>query len=144
MLIKIFTVGSIKDKAIATKTAEYIKRISAFAKIDIVEIKDSDKEKESIKIIESLTKEKGHIIILSEDGKTVTSQNFSEMLSKIDRKIVFVIGGPYGLNEEVKHKADFVLSLSPMTFTHELARMLLTEQIYRAIAIMRGIKYHND
>ncbi len=144
MLIKLLTIGSIKDKSIASKTAEYEKRISAFAKIDIVEFKDVDKEKETLKIIEALAKEKGYIIILSEDGKTVNSHKFSEMLSKIDRKIVFVIGGPYGLSEEVKHKANYVLSLSPMTFTHELARMLLTEQIYRAIAIMRGIKYHND
>lgn len=144
MLIKIITVGSIKDKNIAAKTAEYEKRLAAFAKIEIVELKDGDKDKECTRINDALAKEKGYIIVLSEDGKNIASHQFSETIAGIDRKIVFVIGGPYGLSDAVKQRADLLLSLSKMTFTHELARLLLTEQIYRAVAIMRGIKYHND
>lgn len=144
MLFKIIAVGKLKDKALASKCAEFEKRIQAFGKLEIVELKDGTKEKESVRILEALEKERGLIIVLSEDGRELTSQEFSGMISSADRKIIFVIGGPYGLSDEVKKRAEAVLSLSRMTFTHEMCRFFLTEQIYRAIAIAKGIKYHND
>jgi 23S rRNA (pseudouridine1915-N3)-methyltransferase len=144
MLFKIIAVGKLKDKALAAKTAEFAKRIQAFGKLEIVELKDGTKEKECDRILEALEKERGLIIVLSEDGKELTSQEFSGMISAADRKMIFVIGGPYGLSDGVKKRAEAVLSLSRMTFTHEMCRFFLMEQIYRAIAIAKGIKYHND
>ena len=144
MLFKIIAVGKLKDKALAAKTAEFEKRIQAFGKLEVVELKDGVKEKECARILEALEKERGLIIVLSEDGMELTSQAFSGLISAADRKMVFVIGGPYGLSDEVKKRADAVLALSKMTFTHEMCRFFLTEQIYRAIAIAKGIKYHND
>ncbi|MHB9139196.1 MAG: 23S rRNA (pseudouridine(1915)-N(3))-methyltransferase RlmH [Victivallaceae bacterium] len=144
MLFKIIAVGKLKDKALAAKSAEFVKRIQAFGKLEIVELKDGAKEKECARILEALEKERGLIIVLSEDGKELTSQEFSGMIASADRKMIFVIGGPCGLSDEVKKRGDAVLSLSRMTFTHEMARFFLTEQIYRAITIAKGIKYHND
>lgn len=144
MLFKIIAVGKLKDKALAAKTAEFEKRIQTFGKLEIVELKDSGKGKECVRILETLEKERGLIIALSEEGAELTSQAFSAMIFSADRKIIFVIGGPYGLSDEVKKRAETVLALSRMTFTHEMCRFFLTEQIYRAIAIAKGIKYHND
>lgn len=144
MLFKIIAVGKLKDKSLAAKSAEFAKRIQAFGKLEIVELKDGVKEKECARILEALEKERGLIIVLSEDGKELTSQEFSGMIASADRKMIFVIGGPCGLSDEVKKRGDAVLALSRMTFTHEMARFFLTEQIYRAITIAKGIKYHND
>lgn len=143
MLIKIIAVGKIKDRGLQTKITEFTKWISRYAKLEIVELRDSNVEKEGAAILKSLGKDKAFVFCLSEEGKEFTSNKFSQKLAGIDQKLVFIIGGPFGLDPEVKQRADCLFSLSQMTFTHEMARLFLLEQVYRAIDIARGGKYHN-
>ncbi|MFH2021622.1 MAG: 23S rRNA (pseudouridine(1915)-N(3))-methyltransferase RlmH [archaeon] len=142
MKIKIICVGKPKEKAITMLENELLKR----TKIEISETKDSNINKEGEKIIELLDKtENKFIFILSEEGKQFSSVELSQKLQKISlegKQILFIIGGPYGLSDAVKKKADIVLSLSKMTFTHEMARLFLIEQIYRAVSIIENKKYH--
>lgn len=144
MIFKVICVGKLKDRMFENRVQEYCKRLSFDSKVSITEIKDSTKEKEGQKLLELIEKEKGYVIALTEEGKTLTSRKFSDKLASIHQKITFVIGGPFGLTEEVKKRSDMLLSLSKMTFTHEMARMFLMEQVYRAVSIMKGRKYHND
>lgn len=143
MLIKIIAVGKIKDRGLQNKIAEFTKWVSRYAKLEIIELRDSNVEKEGTAILKSLGKDKAFVFALSEEGKEFTSNKFSKKLAGIDQKLVFIIGGPFGLAPEVKQRADCLFSLSQMTFTHEMARLFLLEQIYRAIDIARGGKYHN-
>jgi 23S rRNA (pseudouridine1915-N3)-methyltransferase len=143
MLIKIIAVGKIKDRGLQSKITEFSKWVSRYAKLEIVELRDSNVEKEGTAILKSLGKDKAFVFALSEEGKEFTSQKFSRKLAGIDQKIVFIIGGPFGLSPEVKQRVDCLFSLSQMTFTHEMARLFLLEQVYRAIDIARGGKYHN-
>ena len=144
MLIKVITVGRIKDKNIQAKIDEFIKRIKFDAKIDMLEIKDSTKEKEGQKLLDVLNKEKGYVFAMSEEGKQMTSRQFSEKMAATHQKLIFIIGGPFGLIEEVKKKCNGTFSISKMTFTHEMAKMFLLEQIFRGISIIKGRGYHND
>ncbi len=143
MLIKLIVIGRLKNKQIAALADEFLKRIQFDAKIEVQEFKDSDREGENRRILEALTKEQGYIIALSEDGALFSSEKLAERISAIHKKLVFVIGGPYGLNDQIKMRADLMLSLSPLTFTHEMARFILLEQIFRAITIIKGRGYHN-
>lgn len=144
MLIKFIFVGKLKDKAIQARCDEFAKWISPYAKTEVRELTDSTVPKEGQAIIRELDKERNaHVIVLSEEGREFTSVEFSERLTHIDRKIIFVIGGPYGLDPAVKARADLLWSLSRLTFTHELARLLLMEQVFRAISIANGGHYHN-
>ncbi len=143
MLFKIIAVGKMRDKALAAHVETYMTRLSPYAKVEIAEIRDGTPESEGAKIMEQLESEKGYVIVLSEEGREMTSREFSAALMGIDRKVVMVIGGPYGLAESVKKRADLLLSMSRMTFTHEMARYLLLEQLYRAVMIGKGKNYHN-
>ncbi len=143
MLIKLVFVGKLKDKFMQARSDEYIKWLRNGNKVEVIELADSTKEKEGEAIKKVLEKEKGFNILLSEEGKLFSSVEFANYLGKIDKKIVFVIGGPYGLSNEVKKEANLLLSLSPLTFTHELARLLLSEQLFRASNILAGGNYHN-
>ena len=143
MLIKVIAVGKIKDRGLQSKIDELAKWISAYAKLEIVELRDGSVEKEGAAILKALGKDKAFVFVLSEEGREFTSRKFSLELTDINRKMVFIIGGPFGLASEVKQRADCLFSLSQMTFTHEMARLFLLEQIYRAIDIARGGKYHN-
>ena len=143
MLIKLIVIGKLKNKQISALADEFIKRIRFDAKIEILEFKDSDKEGENKRILDALAKEQGYIIALSEDGNLLSSERLAAKISTIYKKLVFIIGGPYGLSDQLKARADLTLSLSPMTFTHEMARFLLLEQIFRAITIIKGRSYHN-
>jgi len=143
MLIKLIVIGKLKNKQIAALAEEFVKRIQFDAKIEIQEFRDSDKEGESRRVLEALAKEQGYIIALSEDGELFSSEKLAQRLSAIHRKLVFLIGGPCGLSEQLKRRADLTLSLSPLTFTHEMARFILLEQIFRVITIMNGRGYHN-
>jgi 23S rRNA (pseudouridine1915-N3)-methyltransferase len=143
MLIKIIAVGKIKDRGLQGKITEFSKWISRYAKLETVELRDSNIEQESEAILKCLGKDKTFVFTLSEEGKEFTSNEFSQKLSGIDKKMTFIIGGPFGLPPAVKQRADCLFSLSQMTFTHEMARLFLLEQIYRAIDIAKGGKYHN-
>jgi len=144
MEIKILTVGKIKDRAYLEKIEDYASRIKHDAKLEIVEIKDAGMEREGEKIIDHLKNARARIVALDERGKAVTSVGFAQKLAAAGGPVVFVIGGPGGLSEAVKTAAHERLSLSAMTFTHEMARLLLLEQIYRAISIIKNRKYHKE
>ncbi len=143
MLIKLLVIGKLKDKGLQARCAEYIKWLGAYGKAEIQELPDSTVAKEGQAILKALEKEQGKVVVLSEEGKLFSSEKFAAWLGEQNTKVTFVIGGPYGLAPEVKERADLLWSLSPLTFTHEMARFLLTEQLFRACNILHGGKYHN-
>jgi 23S rRNA (pseudouridine1915-N3)-methyltransferase len=144
MDIKILAVGKIKDRSYSQKIEEYAGRIRHDAKLEIIEIRDSDPESEGAKIIDHCGRDHAQVIALDERGRLFTSLEFARKLSGISGKVVFVIGGPDGLSEKARNGAAMLMSLSPLTFTHEMARLLLVEQIYRAISILKNRKYHKE
>ncbi len=144
MLIKIIVVGKLKDRFMQERCDEYLKWIGPYAKTEVVTLADSTVEKEGQAIAKALEKERNScIFILSEEGKQFTSVELAQTVGKIDRKLVFVIGGPFGLAPEAKACANTLWSLSKLTLTHEMARLLLCEQLFRAISINNGSGYHN-
>ncbi|WP_294507624.1 23S rRNA (pseudouridine(1915)-N(3))-methyltransferase RlmH [uncultured Victivallis sp.] len=144
MLLKLVLIGKLKDRALQARCDEFAKWLSPYAKLEIVELPDSNVAKEGQAIVKALEKERSAaVVVLSEEGRQFTSTEFAAKLGSFDRKIVFVIGGPCGLAPEVKQRADLLWSLSKLTFTHELARLLLMEQLFRATNILHGGSYHN-
>ena len=136
---KIITVGKIKEKWLDSAIEDYQKRLSNTASFQWVLTKNDDQ------LVKLCEKEK-HFICLDIDGKALSSENFSTTLLKSFEKqgsnLTFVIGGPEGLPEAIKSKASLSISLSDLTFTHQLVRLILLEQIYRAFEIDRGSPYH--
>lgn len=145
MRLKVLVIGKLKDKHFQSRVEEYSKWLTQNNKIEILELPDSTKEKENELLLKHIEKENhAYIVALSEDGKELTSRELASKLGAIQQKIVFIIGGPYGLTNEVKQRADFLWSLSKLTFTHEFARLILLEQLFRASNIQMGGSYHND
>lgn len=156
MNINIVCVGKIKEKYLKDAIAEYSKRISRFAKLEITELADekipenaSDKQEEAVKAKEGdeiLARIKdGYTVALCVEGKQLSSECLAAKMSDVcmnNSRITFVIGGSLGLDERVKKAADLKLSFSEMTFPHQLMRVILLEQIYRAFKINAGEKYH--
>ena len=144
-MIKIIAVGKMKNKALAELCADYCARIKRFCKIETTELKDAGVESEADKIIESLKNFKGRVYAMSQEGRLCASEEFAKMLeSDLQRGgSAFIIGSAYGLAERAKARADALMSLSPMTFTHEFARAILAEQIYRAKTITHNTGYHH-
>ncbi len=150
-MIKIIAVGALKEKYLKEAVEEYQKRIRKYTDIEIIEIKDEGllppiqaMEKESEKIKKHIS-EKEYIITLEIDGKQFTSEEFSkkiEDIQMINSNITFIIGGSYGIDQSIKEKTKMHLSFSKMTFPHQLFRVLLLEQIYRAFKIMNNESYH--
>lgn len=150
-MIKILTVGQIKEKYLKDAIEEYKKRISKYTNIQIIEVKDEGlvEEQKAIKLEEEkLTKyisDKDYIITLEIEGKQYTSPEFAKKIDQIlieNSNLVFIIGGSYGLSNEIKNKSKMHLSFSQMTFPHQLFRVLLLEQIYRAYKINNNESYH--
>ena len=149
--IKIITIGKIKEKWINEGIHEYIKRLKPYAKIEIVELKSesfspNNKQKamaiESARIEEALLKERDSAIyFLDEYGDNLSSKEFAYKLDKENGKIVFVIAGALGYNREILKNKNLI-SLSRLTFTHTMARLILLEQIYRSICILKDKEYH--
>jgi len=152
MRLIILAVGKIKKDYFHEAIREYLKRLGPYAKIDIEEIeaepfkRESDKEKakkiEGERILKFLEKNEGNIILLDEKGKNFSSHEFAEFLEDKNERIIFVIGGALGFNKNILENSYQKLSLSKMTFPHEIARMILLEQIYRATTITSGKEYH--
>ena len=150
-MIKIITVGSIKEKYLKDAIEEYTKRLSKYTNIEIVEVKDEGLVEptkaislEEEKILKHIN-DKDYIITLEIEGKEFTSEEFAEKLDKIQLEssnITFIIGGSYGLSQNIKDKSRLHLSFSKMTFPHQLFRVLLLEQIYRAFKINNNESYH--
>ncbi len=142
--ILLICVGPIKDRNIGAITERYLERLRYEARVETREILDSGKRVEGERIIKLIDKTGGASLALSEEGRPLTSAGLASLLETIQRKIIFIVGGPEGLSEGVKKRADQVISLSSFTFTHEMARMLLVEQLYRACSILHGGKYHKQ
>lgn len=158
MNISIVTVGKLKEKYLKQGIEEYSKRLSAYAKIDIIEIPDEKapetlseqemlqvKGKEGERILAKIPDD-AHVIALAIEGKMKSSEELADTLDKLatygKSKIVFVIGGSLGLSRDVMKRANDTLSFSKMTFPHQLMRLILVEQVYRAFRINRGEPYH--
>ncbi len=151
--IVILAVGKIKEKHWRTAAEEYLARLRPYAKILVEEVaaeswqrisdKEKAKDKEGERLLKFLEKYSGsEIILLDESGKQFSSREFSQILNRASGRIVFVIGGALGFSEKVKNSLRVKLSLSKMTLPHELARVVLLEQIYRAATIILGKAYH--
>lgn len=156
--INILYVGNIKDNFFAQAVAEYEKRLSCLCKIKNIELKEekppdnpSESEialiirKEGDRLLENLPK-KGYKIALCVEGNQISSKELAKKISSVavsgDSEITFIIGGAFGMDERVKKAANYRLSISKMTFTHRMMRVILIEQIYRALNILSGGHYH--
>jgi len=146
MRVRLIAVGKIKEPSWKERAYAYTARLKPFATLEVLEARDADAEREGERILKALEKERGRIFAMAEEGKTFTSEKFAEklgMLRDASQDAVFIIGGAYGLSDAVKARADELLALSPMTFTHEMARVVLLEQLYRGFSILHGTGYHH-
>ena len=156
--ITIMSVGTIKEKYLTDALKEYIKRLGAYARVTEVQCKDEHLpdnpsqseiraavEKEGKKLLDALPK-RAYVCALCIEGKQCSSEQFAAKLDALATDgfsdIAFIIGGSDGLSDEVKARADWKLSFSQMTFPHQLMRVILCEQLYRAMNILGGGKYH--
>ena len=150
--INLICIGDIKEKYFKEAIEEYSKRISRFAELKIIELKehvaaskfetDVALKKDANEIKKHL---KGHIIVLDLKGKMLASEDLSKKIEKISlasSEISFVIGASNGIHDEVKNMANEKISFSPLTFPHQLMRVIFLEQLYRAFTISNGIAYH--
>lgn len=149
-MIKIITVGKIKEKYLTDAINEYLKRLNKYTKINLIEVPDEnfdinktlETEKKSIL---KYVSEKDYIITMEIEGKELSSIEFAKKIDEIqisNSNICFIIGGSYGLSDEIKKMSNFKLSFSKMTFPHQLFRLILLEQIYRAYKINNNESYH--
>ncbi len=144
-MIKIITVGSIKEKYLKDMIDDYYKRIIKYHKIKFVEVKDSNITKEKEEILKRINKS-DYIICLDIHGKEYNSIEFKEHLENLFNNsisnITFIIGGSDGIDDEIKNKSNELISFSKMTFPHGLFRAILLEQIYRSFKIINNESYH--
>jgi len=157
MNIKLLAIGKTDNKSLQSLIDEYTKRLSFYIKFDLDIIPDiknvknlsegQQKQKEGELILAKLSAT-DHLILLDENGKSFSSVGFADELQKKMnagiKTLVFVIGGPYGFSEEVYQKANGKISLSAMTFSHQMVRLFVTEQIYRGFTILRNEPYHHQ
>ncbi len=150
-MIKILCVGKIKESFFKDAIAEYSKRISKYTNLKIIEVEDINNDNVSIileKEKELLMKninQKDFVITMEIEGKELSSLEFSKKINELqmyNSNITFVIGGSYGLHQEIKTRANYNLSFSKLTFPHQLFRIILLEQIYRAYKIINNESYH--
>jgi len=145
MLVDILAVGKLKDRALQMRCDEYMTWLGAYGKIHLETVPDSDPNREGSVLLQRLAKERhAHVIALAEEGREYTSVDFAHHLDGIQSKVIFIIGGPCGLSPEVKRQSNELWSLSRLTFTHEMARFLLLEQLFRAQNILHGGHYHRE
>ena len=150
-MIKLICVGKIKEKYLKDAIDEYKKRLSKYTKLDIIELKDItykeiDKvKKEEGELILKNIKQTDTVIILDIIGQELTSVELTEKLEQLEREnsdLTFIIGGSYGLCDEVKNRANYSLSFSKLTFPHQLFRVIFLEQLYRTYKIRNNESYH--
>jgi 23S rRNA (pseudouridine1915-N3)-methyltransferase len=141
--IKILVIGKIKENSYRNKIDEYHKWINNDNSIQLISLKER-REKDLIKNISKHLSTNKIFLCLSEEGIQYNSKIFSEFIHKEKKELVFLVGGPDGCSETIKKKSDHVISLSNFTFPHEMAILILSEQIFRAISIHKGSKYHRE
>lgn len=148
--INLICVGNLKEQFSKNNQDEYLKRLGAFCKVNVVEIKEQNHlenpnlilQKEGEEILKKL---KGRVILCDLGGKEISSVEFANLIDKtsqLDSSISFVVGGSFGVSEEVKRSAKEKICFSKMTFPHNLFRIMLLEQIYRGFTILAGKTYH--
>lgn len=158
MKITVISVGKIKEKFLEAGIKEYLKRLSAYAKIKIIEVKDEKepancspldqtriKEKEYERVEKHL-KEDNYLVALAIEGEMLSSEQLADKLEDLalngKSNTTFIIGGSHGLSDKILNQANMKLSFSKMTFPHQLMRLILLEQLYRGFKIIKGEKYH--
>ncbi|MEN2766839.1 23S rRNA (pseudouridine(1915)-N(3))-methyltransferase RlmH [Ornithinibacillus xuwenensis] len=158
MKITIISVGKLKEKYLKQGIVEYLKRLTAYAKVDIIEVADEKapenmseaemvevKRKEGERILSHVGQDT-YVITLEINGKMLTSEQLAAKMDELatygKSKLAFVIGGSLGISEEVQKRSDYALSFSKMTFPHQVMRLILLEQVYRGFRINRGEPYH--
>lgn len=144
MRVRIIAVGKAKDRDLRSLLSDYYGRIGRYAKLEEVELKDGKEAEVSGRIARSIP-DRSRVVALEVDGRAMSSQALAKWIDRAEndsvQTVVFLIGGAYGLPEELSKKADLRLSLSAMTLPHRLARLVLAEQLYRAFTISRGEPY---
>jgi 23S rRNA (pseudouridine1915-N3)-methyltransferase len=157
MKIVLLQTGKTSDRNISMAVEEYILRIKKYNSFEIITIPDQkntrnmpvteQKIREGKKILEILNAD-DHVILLDEKGREMSTVDLSVLLGKMfmlsKKRIIFVIGGPWGFSDEVYSRADFKLSLSRLTFSHQMVRLLFMEQLYRILTIIKGEAYHHE
>ena len=142
LTVRLICVGNLKEKYWRDAFSEYEKRLSRFCRFETVEIPESEIEREGNEI---LKKKAGYIAALCIEGKALSSETFAKFIEKKSfdfSKFTFIIGGSTGLSEKVKEVSDIKISFSPMTFPHQLMRVIFSEQLYRAFTILNNVTYH--
>jgi len=138
MRIKVLQIGKTKDNYLREGEAEFLKRLSAFCKVEVLTLKDEEKCLAHVK-------EEDYLVVMDEIGEMKSSKEFAGFLKEFKdygKTVVFMIGGPHGVSDEARKKANTLLSFSKMTFTHQMVRLFLLEQVYRAMCILTGKDYH--
>lgn len=158
MKINLITVGKLKEKYLKQGIQEYLKRLSAYAKVDVIEVADEKapenlshaqmqevKRKEGERILSHINHDT-YVITLEINGKMLSSEQLAAKMDELATygrsKLAFVIGGSLGISEEVQKRSDLALSFSKMTFPHQVMRLILLEQVYRGFRINKGEPYH--
>lgn len=152
--INVFAIGTIKEKYLKDAIAEYLKRLSKYAKVEIIELPESKLQNSEEQVIEEegklvlkRIKDGEHVILLDLHGEEIDSIQFSNKLLKLKNDgvspINFVIGGTFGVSEELRKRSNYKRCLSKLTFTHQFTRVLLLEQIYRGFKIISNEAYHH-
>lgn len=148
--VQIIQVGKTKEKYIKDALGEYLKRLKNRIKLEIITLKDQTGDRGKIiekegRLIMKKIPESSYLIALDTKGEEKSSEKFAELIKKMKQKgkVTFIIGGAYGLSPDIIERADLTLSLSKMTFTHQMVRVVLLEQIYRAFTILEGGSYHH-
>lgn len=157
MNITLLTVGKAKIQFVVQGIKEYASRLNRYTPFDIIEIPDikttksmtAEKQKElEGEAILAKTQQSDYVILLDERGREYSSMEFASYIEKLQvsgkKRTLFVVGGPYGFSASVYSRADAKISLSRMTFNHEMVRMFFVEQIYRAMTILRNEPYHHE
>lgn len=146
MKITLIVVGKLKEKFLVEGVAEYLKRLKKFATIELREIPECRTLEEEGQKILSLAGQNSWLCVLDVSGEALSSEEFAKKIAALNlngiSNLTFAIGGAFGLSEELRRAAAFRLSLSKMTLTHQMARLILVEQIYRAFKINRNEPYH--
>ena len=149
-MITIITVGKIKEKYFSEAIKEYQKRLSKYTKLELIELPDYDGDKTTVlrkegELILKSIPSKSYVITMEIDGEIIDSETLSKKIDTMLIKypsITFIIGGSYGLANDVKDKSDYKLSFSKLIFPHQLFRVILLEQIYRSFKIIKNEAYH--
>jgi 23S rRNA (pseudouridine1915-N3)-methyltransferase len=157
MKITLLTIGKTEDAYLKEGIEKYLKRLKHYIRFEITELpelkntkalsQDQQKAKEAELLFKNLSNT-DHVVLLDENGVELSSQKFADMLNKkmiaSVQNLVFIIGGPYGFDESIYQRANEKLSLSRMTFSHQMVRLFFAEQVYRAFTILKGEPYHHQ